>query len=193
MENHQLVSPSLQCSSKQVGFGQRWQRWNDPHTLLTWLQLIFTCSLDWNQHWRDGASLMLRTSLTLTLLTWRVWWAPTNACKWQMGFNSAFKGLRMRWKSWKGFHKMGFQECFQHLYSRWQKCINCTRGIFWRKCNLNYCTVLYFSEIKWFRGVLKLSRTDSPQDSIIVFAYCLTSSIKYSYAPHLEARRIFVT
>ena len=24
---------------------------------------------------------------------WRVWWAPTNASKWQMGFNSAFKGL----------------------------------------------------------------------------------------------------
>jgi len=33
--------------------------------------------------------------LTLTLLTWRIWWAPNNASKWQMGFNSAFKGLRM--------------------------------------------------------------------------------------------------
>ena len=32
--------------------------------------------------------------LTLTLLTWRIWPAPTNAIKWQMGFNSAFKGLR---------------------------------------------------------------------------------------------------
>jgi len=31
--------------------------------------------------------------LTLTLLTWRIWWAPNNASKWQMGFNSAFKGL----------------------------------------------------------------------------------------------------
>ena len=31
--------------------------------------------------------------LTLTLLTWRIWWTPTNASKWQMGFNSAFKGL----------------------------------------------------------------------------------------------------
>jgi hypothetical protein len=36
--------------------------------------------------------------LTLTLLTWRIWWAPTNASKWQMGFNSAFKGLkRKKW------------------------------------------------------------------------------------------------
>jgi len=33
------------------------------------------------------------SNLTLTLLTWRIWWAPNNASRWQMGFNSAFKGL----------------------------------------------------------------------------------------------------
>jgi hypothetical protein len=27
------------------------------------------------------------------LLTWRIWWAPNNASRWQMGFDSAFKGL----------------------------------------------------------------------------------------------------
>jgi len=27
-----------------------WQQWSAPHTLLTRLQLIFTCSLDWNQY-----------------------------------------------------------------------------------------------------------------------------------------------
>jgi len=32
-------------------------------------------------------------TLTLTLLTWGKWWAPNNATKGQMGFNSAFKGL----------------------------------------------------------------------------------------------------
>ena len=31
--------------------------------------------------------------LTLTLLTWTRWRTPTNASKWRMGFNSAFKGL----------------------------------------------------------------------------------------------------
>ena len=31
--------------------------------------------------------------LTLILLTWRIWWAPNNASKWQLGINSAFKGL----------------------------------------------------------------------------------------------------
>jgi len=31
--------------------------------------------------------------LTLILLTWEIWWAPNNASKWQMRFNSAFKAL----------------------------------------------------------------------------------------------------
>ena len=31
--------------------------------------------------------------LTLILLTWRIWGAPNNANKWQMGFNSAFNPL----------------------------------------------------------------------------------------------------
>ena len=31
--------------------------------------------------------------LTLILLTWTTWRAPTNASKWRMGFNSALKGL----------------------------------------------------------------------------------------------------
>jgi len=35
----------------------------------------------------------LSAHLTLDLLTWKIWWAPNNAGRWQMGFNSAFKGL----------------------------------------------------------------------------------------------------
>ena len=31
--------------------------------------------------------------LTLNLLTWTRWRAPTNASKWRKGFNSALKGL----------------------------------------------------------------------------------------------------
>jgi len=30
---------------------------------------------------------------TLNPLTWKIWWAPNNASRWQMGFNSAFNGL----------------------------------------------------------------------------------------------------
>ena len=32
-------------------------------------------------------------TLTLTLLMWRIWWAPNNASRWQMEINSTFKGL----------------------------------------------------------------------------------------------------
>ena len=39
-------------------------------------------------------TLFRAMSLTLTLLTWTIWRTPTNASKWRMGFNSAFKGLK---------------------------------------------------------------------------------------------------
>ena len=38
-------------------------------------------------------SYKLNSLLTLILLTWRIWWAPNNASKWHMGFNSVFTGL----------------------------------------------------------------------------------------------------
>jgi len=37
--------------------------------------------------------------LTLNLLTTTIVAPPSNACKWQMGFNSAFKGL-IRFDIW---------------------------------------------------------------------------------------------
>ena len=37
-------------------------------------------------------NLLNNLNLTLTLKTCRIWRAPNNASKWQMGFNSAFKG-----------------------------------------------------------------------------------------------------
>ena len=38
-------------------------------------------------------AMVSRLILTLILLTWTKWRAPTNASKWRMGLNSAFKGL----------------------------------------------------------------------------------------------------
>jgi hypothetical protein len=38
-------------------------------------------------------SPILKIYLNPYPLTWKIWWAPNNASKWQMGFNSAFKGL----------------------------------------------------------------------------------------------------
>ena len=41
----------------------------------------------------DISSLRVN-GLTPIMLTWRIRWTPNNASKWQMGFNSAFKGLK---------------------------------------------------------------------------------------------------
>ena len=38
-------------------------------------------------------TLRLWCILTLILLTWRIWWSSNNTSRWQMGFNSVFKGL----------------------------------------------------------------------------------------------------
>ena len=46
---------------------------------------------------RHNVTSILPILLTLILLMWRIWWAPNNASRWQMGFNSAIKGL----KEWK--------------------------------------------------------------------------------------------
>jgi hypothetical protein len=93
-----------------------WQHWRILHTLLTWLQLIFTCSLDWNQHWRDGAFVMPQR-------------------------------LRMRRKSWKGFHKMASRNVSNICTVAGRSAeLHKLKEISW-----NDCTVWYFSEMKWFR------------------------------------------
>jgi len=51
--------------------------------------------------------------LTLILLTWRIWWAPNNASKWQMGFNSPFKVLKPQ-----------IMVFFQFLFCEPTKCSN---------------------------------------------------------------------
>ena len=38
-------------------------------------------------------SISIQTLLTLVLLTWRTGSVPNNASRWQMGFDSAFKGI----------------------------------------------------------------------------------------------------
>jgi hypothetical protein len=37
------------------------------------------------------------TDLTLNPLTWKIWWAPNIVGRWQIKFNSAFKGLNEIW------------------------------------------------------------------------------------------------
>jgi len=63
----------------------------------------------------------MNVRLTLILLTWRIWWAPNNASKWQTGFNSAFKGLK--WKATTPHY------VFIHLYRDLQASIETNMAI----------------------------------------------------------------
>ena len=49
----------------------------------------------------DSCELYDRGWLTLNTLTCKIWWAPNKASRWQMGFNSAFKGLNPTRGEWK--------------------------------------------------------------------------------------------
>jgi len=114
MENKHLVSPSRQCSSAPVGFGWGFiskERCNNTHCY----RLLY-----WNQHWRDGVTVMLLTS------------------------------FRMRRKSWKGFYKTASRNV-SNVWTVAGGSADLQKRLFWRKCSLNGCAVLCFSETKWFR------------------------------------------
>jgi len=83
-------------------------RWMNAR-VLTW----------WNAYTKCNSSL----ALTLILLTWRIWWAPNNASKWQMGFNSAFKGLN---------HVIGSRFSVHECYLLWLQVITDNREQFKR-------------------------------------------------------------
>jgi len=92
-----------------------WQLCSLPNTLLILLQLIFVCSLHWNQHWMDGAYVLLLT-------------------------------LRMRGKSWKGFHKMASSSNVSNVFTVAGRRVQLYKEIYiiWL-----YCCV--FIKIKWFQ------------------------------------------
>jgi hypothetical protein len=50
-------------------------------------------------------------SLTLTLLIWRIWWAPNNDSRWQMGFNLAFEGYTLSAKRITGLVALVWKVC----------------------------------------------------------------------------------
>ena len=47
----------------------------------------------------SGKRVLVAFGLTLNLLTTTIVAPPSNASKWQMGFNSAFKGLKVKVKT----------------------------------------------------------------------------------------------
>ena len=104
----------------------RWSRrecelWLDEQEYLMWLitkiqKIYFSIQKINNKIWSSYTETKIRIQfeqtvnlctssrttvlLTLILLTWSIGWVPNNASRWQMGFNSAFKGLRRRWWGW---------------------------------------------------------------------------------------------
>ena len=87
-------------------------------------------------------------SLTLTLLTWRIWWAPGNASKWQIGFNSAFKGLNVAGdsKTYAGLHT---------------KCQILTRFVFSRKILIKVPSIQFYRNSSSGGAALIHGQTDS--------------------------------
>ena len=93
------------------------------------------------------------TYLTLTLLTWRIWWAPNNASRWQMRFNSAFKGLRQDTEAISSSFRKGAWKYFQTLLEQ----INL-------KICVIYCVYIFNCD-KWWR----YSLTHSARVNIVTF------------------------
>jgi hypothetical protein len=83
-----IISSKTQCHIPEtlnlkwtcVHFNIQWQSLEQCINMIKEINFIFNTTV-------------LFSSLTLILLTWRIWWAPKNASRWQMEFNSAFKGL----------------------------------------------------------------------------------------------------
>jgi len=65
-----MVQHTVQFWSRLCRRRTMWQHRSIPHTLLIRFQLIFICSLQWNQHWRDGAFVM-RLTLRMRRTSWK--------------------------------------------------------------------------------------------------------------------------
>jgi len=82
-----LQSASLRASGVRLANINRNERFSDTISREKRIKHSFYVEYISPDVWRFSKTL------TLILLTSRIWWAPNNASKWQMGFNSAFKGL----------------------------------------------------------------------------------------------------
>ena len=92
----------------------------------------------------DISSLRVN-DLTLILLTWRKWWTPNNASKWQIGFNSAFKGLNR-------IHIEGNKNNVLLQISKWSERINLRtirRGTRNTKCTVDMTVDMTALVLSW--------------------------------------------
>ena len=108
-------------------------------------------------------------SLTFILLTWRIWWAPNDASKWQMGYNSVIKGLiygnkkPTRWN--RGFYCRSY--CLLNMFrGNTMPIIRSSRVLY------SGCCLWYF--VLWFSSYLKTTArntTDSNHCVILLSSW----------------------
>ena len=100
--------------------------------------------------------------LTLYLLMWRIWWAPNNASRWQMGFNSAFGGL-IKVRSCSALLRVLLVRIRSHLKS-FLRHKSLILGTYHPDCIYASKNVKrirrYFSEPKWVQGQNSWGNTD---------------------------------
>jgi hypothetical protein len=82
--------------------------------------------------------------LTLVLLTWSIGWAPNKARKWQIGFNSVFKGLIAL--SYKSSSRITGN--VHGLHSRWIAVY--LPVIYGKSVSLNIILILHWSRGQYF-------------------------------------------
>jgi hypothetical protein len=91
------------------------------------------------------------SGLTLILLMWKIWWATNNASKWQMGFNSVFKGLTINC----------YRFCWWAEQVPWEPSKYCSFA-YREEPNRNVLSPCFSLVFKRVAGVLILSHVTAP-------------------------------
>ena len=122
---HQHTPQKAECCSYKL-FSRKEQHTDcGCHLTMIWMCVLFTSRVTWETksacilealQFKSGTFFFFK-SLTLTLLMWRIWWAPNNASRWQMGFNWVFTGLNFKCKACYRISCIGVKSmcCFRYL------------------------------------------------------------------------------
>jgi len=121
MKKRHLFSRSRQCSSTPVGLSQGFLSKEQCNSARN-SSILF---------WPDSSWILSFPRLQ-SALKWRRFCDATDTIK------NATDELKRPTQN-------GSQERFQHIYSRWQKCVVTQRGLFWRKCSLHDCSAFCIS------------------------------------------------
>jgi hypothetical protein len=90
--DHTAEQALLKTADQRVKKRERFIASTCQVNLIDSVNEIYVCACLLNTGWSYKVD---RFSLILNPLMWRIWWAPNNASRWQLGFNLAFKGLNL--------------------------------------------------------------------------------------------------